>query len=71
MHIKEIVYQVRRDFQAIYECEHCGHEVENHGYDDTYFHQSVIPKKVCPKCGETAGDDYWALTTKYPDGANV
>ena len=24
MRIKEITYQHRRDFQAIYECDHCG-----------------------------------------------
>lgn len=26
MKIKEIISQNRRDFTAIYQCEHCGHE---------------------------------------------
>lgn len=68
MHIKRIVNQHRRDFTAIYECEHCDHTTEGGGYDDTNFHQNVIPKMTCPKCEKTAGDDYRALTTKYPDG---
>jgi ribosomal protein L37AE/L43A len=65
--IKKITDQIRRDFTAIYECEYCGHEEKGTGYDDSYFHQEVIPKKKCKECGKTAGDDYRPLTTKYPD----
>ena len=43
MHIKKIVSQNRRDFIAIYECEHCGHTSEGSGYDDAHFHKNVIP----------------------------
>jgi predicted RNA-binding Zn-ribbon protein involved in translation (DUF1610 family) len=68
MKIKRIIDQNRRDFTAIYECEHCGHEHEDSGYDDSYFHQQVIPKKKCPKCGKYAPEDYRPLTTKFPDG---
>ena len=71
MQIKRIVSQNRRDFTAIYECEHCGHEYEGSGYDDSYFHRQVIPEKKCPKCNKAAGNDYRALTTKYPDGFQV
>lgn len=71
MHIKKILYQHRRDFRAVYECEHCGHESEGSGYDDTRFHQSVIPKMRCGKCDKPAGDDYRALTTKYPDRVSI
>ena len=67
MKINKILSQSRRDFHAIYECEHCKHTFEGGGYDDSYFHQSVIPKMKCGKCGKTAGDDYRPLTTKYPD----
>jgi len=67
MKIKRIVSQSRRDFRAIYECEHCGFEGESYGYDDSNFHQNVIPKMKCDKCEKAAGDDYRALTTKYPD----
>lgn len=71
MKIKEILSQNRRDFTAIYECEHCGHTHEGSGYDDRYFHASVIPAKKCPACGKTAGDTYQPLATKHPDGATI
>lgn len=71
MKIKEITYQVRRDFTAIYVCEHCGHEEKGSGYDDEYFHKNVIPKKKCKNCEKTAGDDYQPQLPKYPDSATV
>ena len=71
MKIKTIISQSRRDFTAIYECEHCGYSHEGTGYDDTNFHQNVIPKMKCAKCGKTAGDEYRPLTTKYPDSQTV
>lgn len=71
MKIRTIVSQNRRDFTAIYECEHCGHEHEKSGYDDYYFHNSVIPRMECPKCGKAAGDTYRPLATKYPDSQVV
>jgi len=67
MKIKTIKSQSRRDFFAIYECEHCGNEHEGSGYDDGYFHQTVIPQMECKKCGKTARDDYRPLATKYQD----
>jgi len=71
MKIKKILNQHRRDFTAIYECEHCGHTEEEGGYDDSYFHNNVIPNKVCSKCGKKAPGDYRALSTKYPDSAVI
>ena len=71
MKIKKIINQMRRDFTAIYECEHCGHEQKGPGYDDGYFHQTVIPMMKCEKCGKTADESYRPLTTKYPDGQIV
>ncbi len=65
MKIQKIKSQHRRDFTAIYECEHCGHTHESSGYDDAHFHQNVIPKMKCKECGNTSGDDYRPLTTKY------
>lgn len=67
MKIKKIIDQMRRDFTAIYECEHCGHEHEAHGYDDSNFHQNVIPKMKCEGCGKESDSDYRALAPKYPD----
>ena len=71
MKIQKIISQSRRDFRAIYECEHCEHTKEGRGYDDSYFHAEVIPKMKCEKCGKKANDDYRPLTTKYPDGMQV
>ena len=68
MRIKRIVSQHRRDFTAVYECEHCGITYERSGYDDSNFHQNVIPAMPCPECNKKALDDYKPLTTKYPDG---
>jgi predicted RNA-binding Zn-ribbon protein involved in translation (DUF1610 family) len=53
MRIKEITSQSRRDFYAIYECEHCGHTHKGSGYDDDNFHRNVVPNMNCPKCGKT------------------
>ena len=71
MKIKEIVSQSRRDFTAIYECEHCQSTVSRGGYDDDNFHRNVIPNMKCKKCGKTAGENYRPLTTKYPANAIV
>lgn len=68
MKIQKITSQSRRDFQAIYECEHCGHTKPGYGYDDANFHQNVIPKMKCSECDKTSPEDYRALTTKYPEG---
>ena len=71
MRIKEITKQSRRDFRAIYECEHCGATHKDVGYDDQHFHQVVIPDMICKKCGEKASETYRPLTTKYPEGQLV
>ena len=68
MKIKTILSQNRRDFTAIYECEHCGDEHEGSGYDDIYFHHNVVPTMVCKKCGKKAKNNYRALTTKHAEG---
>ena len=57
--------QHRRDFIALYKCEHCGHEVESSGYDDDYYHTKVIPQIKCDNCGKSAGDDYEPRTPRY------
>jgi DNA-directed RNA polymerase subunit M/transcription elongation factor TFIIS len=71
MRVKQITYQHRRDFKAIFECEHCGHEEEMWGYDDSYFHENVIPAMKCGKCGKQTDENYKPLTPKYPDHAIV
>lgn len=74
MKIQKIIYQNRRDFEAIYECEGCGHTIKSRGYDDRNFHDNVIPKMKCQECGKTSaecGADYRPLTTKYPEGFQI
>ena len=71
MKIEKIIHQHRRDFRAIYKCEHCGFEKENSGYDDANFHKNVIPAMVCEKCGKTADESYRPLATRYPEGMQV
>ncbi len=68
MQIKEIIWQNRRDFEAIYVCEHCNKEEKGEDYDDSYFHNQGIPKMKCSSCGKIASDEYVPLQTKYPDG---
>lgn len=71
MKIKEITSQSRRDFKAIYICEHCDAEKTGDGYDDANFHQNVTPKMKCDKCGKIAKEDYRPLTTRYPEGMQI
>lgn len=71
MKIKQIKSQHRRDFVVMYVCEHCGHEHLGGGYDDSYFHEQVIPTMKCDKCGKVSGDDYVPMEPKYPAYAVV
>lgn len=65
MKIKKIESQHRRDFYAVFECEHCGATDRRSGYDDDYFHRSVIPAMECKACGKTAPSDYRPCMPKY------
>jgi len=71
MKIKEITYQNRRDFYAIYECEHCGNEYESVGYDNEYYHKEIIPNMECAFCFRKANGNYRPLATKYPEGYQI
>jgi transcription elongation factor Elf1 len=76
MKIKAITWQHRRDFTAIYECQFCGHIKSGSGYDDSYFHNSVIPDMKCEKCGKSTNFESYAekpmvRTTRYPDWMEV
>lgn len=71
MKIKEIISQHRRDFRAIYVCEHCGYEKEGSGYDDAFFHNTVIPGMKCKECGQIAKANYNPRATKYPEGMQI
>ena len=72
MHIKKITWQNRRDFDAVYECEHCGYTGADGGYDDANFHENVIPTFICPDCGKKADPEtYRPLKTRYPEGMQI
>ena len=71
MRIKKITSQNRRDFNAVYVCEHCGHEQTGYGYDDAYFHATVIPDMKCSECGKKSPGEYSAKSTKYPEGLQI
>ncbi len=66
-----MLYQHRRDFRAIFICDHCDHTKTLDGYDDANFHQNVIPKMICKKCGKKAKDSYIPRATKYPEELTV
>jgi hypothetical protein len=73
MKIQKKISQNRRDFQAIYECEHCGFRETSSGYDDTYFHNEVIPNMICPKCNKKGIDFDNLVKTqpKYDDSITI
>lgn len=60
MRIDKVTSQSGNDFHADYVCEHCGFKKNAYGYNDTYFHATVIPGWACDECGlrrdGTAGD---------------
>lgn len=71
MRIKQKLSQNRRDFRAIFECEHCGSESTFEGYDDANYHQNVIPKIKCGKCGKISPESYEPEKTRYPEGYQI
>ncbi len=71
MKIKKIISQNRRDFWAIYECEHCKHEEKGSGYDDQNFHKNIIPSMKCAACGKIADKDYRPLATRHAESAII
>lgn len=73
MYISKILSQFRRDFTALYKCEHCGHEREmSGGYDDDNYHENVVPILVCEKCGKSADlSTFKPRKPKYPKSMEV
>ena len=54
MKITQITSQNRNDFCADMECEGCGMNYHlTSGYNDGYYHQSVIPNMKCNGCGKS------------------
>ena len=71
MKIKEIIHQHRRDFVAMFECEHCKHQEQMRGYDDANYHVNVVPNMECRICKKTSPENYRPLATKYPEGFHI
>lgn len=71
MHIQKITSRNRRDFHAVFVCEHCGATREGGGYDDANFHNCVIPHMKCPACGKVASDSYRPHSPRYPADAVI
>jgi ribosomal protein L37AE/L43A len=69
--IQKIYLQHRRDFHAIYECEHCGATHRDIGYDDENFHDNVIPQMVCDQCGKKAPAEYRPLAPKHSENTVI
>lgn len=73
MKLIEKLHQSRRDFQGKYQCEFCNHietDKNCNSYDDTYFHQHVIPAMKCKKCGASTFSENRTVEnakTKYSD----
>lgn len=70
-----MISQNRRDFKADYTCEYCGHIEKNSlGYDDTNFHQNVIPEMKCKECNKSTNSEGGVIDdtqTRYPEGLQV
>lgn len=75
MKITKMLSQHRRDFTAEMTCEFCGtKDIDDSGYDDSYYHSQVIPNFKCPKCGKSTvsgGASIEPQATKYPDGLQL
>lgn len=59
MKLIEKISQHRRDFKGKYQCQNCGNikiDDGHYSYDDDNFHDNVIPKMKCEKCGKSTSD---------------
>ncbi len=68
MYLTRKTSQHRRDFNAKMACEFCdAPEVDlEGGYDDEYYHSTVIPSIVCASCGH-AGNEKADGPRSHPD----
>ena len=58
MKILGVTWKHRFDFDALAECEFCGNEqILKNGYDDSRFHNQVVPAIKCIKCDKRTNDE--------------
>jgi len=48
--IKQIIYEDKYIFRAIFECEYCKDIYESTGYNTAYFLNQILPYQTCTKC---------------------
>jgi Zn ribbon nucleic-acid-binding protein len=69
MRIQEMTNQSRFDFHAIMVCEHCGNTNKlTTGYDDSFYHNNVIPAMTCVKCGLNRAGENPKVKNDYGTG---
>ncbi len=71
MRNKKMISRNRRDFVAIYECEHCEGTIQQSGYDDRKFHHEVMQAMLCEHCEKTSPPGYRPQETRYPEHMQV
>jgi len=52
MKIQKVLWQERKDFTAIFKCEHCGDTVKGNGVVSAAFLKKALPDMTCEKCGK-------------------
>lgn len=64
----KIIWQHRRDFKGLFECQECKYTEEINGYDDDYFHRVHIPSIKCGGCNKSSLDlgNHLYSGPKYP-----
>ena len=73
MYINNILSRNRRDIEVQLKC-HCGFSYVDTIYDDEHFHNNIVPKIKCPKCGQIEADSpspHIPLKPKYPEGFQI
>jgi len=66
MKIKTVESQHHRDFYAIYQCEHCGHEQRGPACATHFLAAVVVPTMACAECSKKDDDTSRVLAPKYP-----
>jgi hypothetical protein len=56
MRIKEIMWQDRKEFGVILECEYCKDTYSVRGYDDDRFRNEIVPDLPCRICCKKTGE---------------
>jgi transcription elongation factor Elf1 len=56
MKIKKKTYLAKKDYQAVMECENCGHNQLQSGFDDYYYDTQIIPQVKCKMCKKSTSE---------------